>query len=80
MPSQLVPDASTRAEHSSSESVQGMVKLETLLENAVDRSFDLFELYLLRNTFHVDTDLIPYITLEDQVSVSFSLSHHITMG
>lgn len=57
-----------------------MVKLETLLENAVDRSFDLFELYLLRNTFHVDTDLIPYITLEDQVSVSFSLSHHITMG
>lgn len=38
-----------------------------MLETAIDAKFDLFEIWVLRNTFAVAVDLIPYIALEHQV-------------
>lgn len=46
-----------------------MVKVETLLESAVDKHFDLFEIYVLRNTFAFKTELIPYIELKHHVRI-----------
>jgi kinetochore protein Mis12/MTW1 len=42
----------------------GMVQVETLLENAVDRNFDAFELYVLRNVFNVPDDVDGYLQLK----------------
>lgn len=36
----------------------GTAKLETLLESSVDKNFDLFELYTLRNIFNIPSDLV----------------------
>lgn len=41
----------------------GMAQVETLLENAVDRNFDAFELYVLRNVFNVPDDVDGYLRL-----------------
>jgi len=42
----------------------GMAQVETLLENAVDRNFDAFELYVLRNVFNVPEDVDGYLRLQ----------------
>jgi kinetochore protein Mis12/MTW1 len=42
----------------------GMAQVETLLENAIDRNFDAFELYVLRNVFNVPAEVDGYIRLE----------------
>jgi kinetochore protein Mis12/MTW1 len=42
----------------------GMAQVETLLENAVDRNFDAFELYVLRNVFNVPEEADGYIRLK----------------
>jgi kinetochore protein Mis12/MTW1 len=42
----------------------GMAQTETLLENAVDRNFDAFELYVLRNVFNVPDDVEGYLRLK----------------
>lgn len=44
--------------HKDEEISIGTGKLETLLENQVDKNFDKFELYALRNIFTVPLDLI----------------------
>jgi kinetochore protein Mis12/MTW1 len=44
--------------------------METLLESAIDKHFDLFEIYVLRNTFTLQTELIPYLALEHHVRIS----------
>lgn len=52
--------------------------METLLESSIDTHFDMFELYVLRNTFALRDELIPFIQLSHQVSqVSkyFSILH-----
>ena len=41
----------------------GMAQVETLLENAVDRNFDAFELYVLRNVFNVTEEVDGYLRL-----------------
>jgi len=51
--------------------MQGCYRLETLLEHSIDKQFDLFEIFMLRNTFKVDEDLIPYLQLSHQVSPNF---------
>lgn len=43
--------------------MQGINRLETLLCSAVDTRFDQAEVYLLRNTFNIPDDLIPYLLL-----------------
>ena len=42
----------------------GMAQVETLLENAVDRNFDAFELYVLRNVFNVPEEVEGYLRLK----------------
>jgi len=42
----------------------GMAQVETLLENAVDRNFDAFELYVLRNVFNVPDEVDGYMRLK----------------
>lgn len=42
---------------------EGVHKLETLLSTNVDRNFDKFEIFALRNIFAVDEDLVPWIRL-----------------
>ena len=39
----------------------GMTQVETLLENVVDRNFDAFELYILRNIFNVPDKVESYL-------------------
>ncbi|KAL9035262.1 MAG: hypothetical protein Q9214_006667 [Letrouitia sp. 1 TL-2023] len=50
-------------EEAKAEIENGVHQLETLLESAVDRNFDKFEIYTLRNIFTVPDDLAPYIRL-----------------
>ena len=42
----------------------GLHQLETLLEATVDKTFDKFELFVLRNTFKVPDDLMGWIRLK----------------
>lgn len=41
----------------------GVVKLETLLANNVDKNFDKFEIYVLRSVLAVPGDLVPWVRL-----------------
>lgn len=56
--------------------VQGIHQVETLLESAVDKNFDLFELYVLQNTFAVRDDV--NIVLEHHEVCLFDLLSHKT--
>ncbi|KAF2103721.1 hypothetical protein NA57DRAFT_22339, partial [Rhizodiscina lignyota] len=42
---------------------EGVHKLETLLATNVDRNFDKFEIFALRNIFAVEPDLVPWVRL-----------------
>ena len=42
---------------------EGLHKLETLLEAAVDKNFDKFEIYVLRSVLSVPTDLVNWVRL-----------------
>ncbi|KAH8920080.1 hypothetical protein BT69DRAFT_1352673 [Atractiella rhizophila] len=39
-------------------------RIETLIESRVDAEFDKFEIYVLRNGFRFDLNLLPYFRLE----------------
>jgi kinetochore protein Mis12/MTW1 len=58
---------------STEEIVKGTAKLETLLESQVDKNFDKFELYTLRNIFTLPHDLVEqgYIRLKHQEGIDF---------
>lgn len=52
----------------------GIHQLETLLEMGVDRNFDAFELFVLRNILVVDKKLVPWVRLaHHKVSSIFRL-------
>ncbi|GAA6032500.1 hypothetical protein JCM8097_004788 [Rhodosporidiobolus ruineniae] len=53
---------------------RGIYRLETLLEDAIDTQFDLFEIFVLRNTFMFPDDLLPYVQLPHQTGLDPSLS------
>ena len=42
----------------------GVHQLETLLEATVDKAFDKFEIYTLRNILTIPEDLVPWIQLK----------------
>ncbi|KAF2492381.1 putative MIND kinetochore complex component Mtw1, partial [Lophium mytilinum] len=42
---------------------EGVHQLETLLENTIDKNFDRFEIYTLRNVLTVPEDLVPWVRL-----------------
>ena len=48
----------------------GLHQLETLLESTVDKAFDKFEIYVLRNIFTVPEELLPWVRLK-HYEVSF---------
>ncbi|KWU41343.1 hypothetical protein RHOSPDRAFT_37152 [Rhodotorula sp. JG-1b] len=52
---------------------RSIYRLETLLEDAIDTQFDLFEIFVLRNTFTFSDDLLPYISLPHHDNLEPSL-------
>jgi hypothetical protein len=48
--------------------VQGLLRLETLLESLVDLRFDQYEAYLHRNVFVLQPSLVPYLQLDHHPS------------
>ncbi|KAK9899983.1 hypothetical protein P389DRAFT_192277 [Cystobasidium minutum MCA 4210] len=66
-------DGVSDADETRKQAVQkGVNRLETLLMAAVDLRFDQAEVWLLRNTFQVPRDLIPYILLPHHPQEGFS--------
>lgn len=49
---------------------EGLHKLETLLNSTVDKNFDKFEIYVLRNILSVPADLVNWVRLS-HYEVSF---------
>ncbi|KAL1953129.1 hypothetical protein VTO42DRAFT_3564 [Malbranchea cinnamomea] len=49
----------------------GLHQLETLLEANVDKAFDKFEIYVLRNIFKVPEDLVGWVRLSHYKDLSF---------
>ncbi|KAH3687404.1 hypothetical protein WICPIJ_001617 [Wickerhamomyces pijperi] len=62
----LTEDPQSEGKKADSEIELGTTKLETLLESSIDKNFDKFELYCLRNILTIPSDL----------SNSFKLKHH----
>lgn len=62
--------------HGLNEIKMGIAKMETLMESQVDRNFDKFELYTLRNILMIPPDLVKsgHILLEHQENIDFNLS------
>ncbi|KAJ5259227.1 hypothetical protein N7478_012208 [Penicillium angulare] len=52
----------------------GLHQLETLLEANVDKAFDKFEIYVLRNILTVPEDLLSYVRLKHYEGLSFTQS------
>ncbi|KAL2809308.1 Mis12 protein-domain-containing protein [Aspergillus granulosus] len=52
----------------------GLHQLETLLEATVDKAFDKFEIFVLRNIFRVPDDLIGWIRLKHYQNISLNPS------
>ncbi|CAI7641884.1 unnamed protein product [Penicillium bialowiezense] len=63
----LYPEAKLEIEN-------GLHQLETLLETNVDKAFDKFEIYVLRNILTVPEDLLPYVRLKHYEGLSFGSS------
>ncbi|CUS07984.1 unnamed protein product [Tuber aestivum] len=51
---------------------KGIHQLETLLENGVDKRFDAFELYVLRNILVVPQDLVGWVRLAHHKNLDFT--------
>ncbi|EEP78069.1 predicted protein [Uncinocarpus reesii 1704] len=49
----------------------GLHQLETLLEATVDKAFDKFEIYVLRNILMVPDDLVQWMRLSHHENISF---------
>ncbi|KAJ5162059.1 hypothetical protein N7492_007451 [Penicillium capsulatum] len=52
----------------------GLHQLETLLESNVDKAFDKFEIYVLRNILTVPEDLLGWVRLQHYEGLSFDPS------
>lgn len=50
---------------------KGIHSLETLFEHAVDRNFDGFELFVLRNIFVVKEELVAWVRLQHHQGIEF---------
>lgn len=50
---------------------EGLHKLETLLNSTVDKNFDKFEIYVLRNILSVPTDLTQWIRLSHYEGLTY---------
>ncbi|RVX70897.1 hypothetical protein B0A52_06054 [Exophiala mesophila] len=50
---------------------EGLHKLETLLNSTIDKNFDKFEIYVLRNILSVPADLVNWVRLTHYENVSY---------
>ncbi|KAL2400421.1 hypothetical protein ABEF95_011210 [Exophiala dermatitidis] len=50
---------------------EGLHKLETLLNSTVDKNFDKFEIYVLRNVLSVPADLVNWVRLSHYENITF---------
>ncbi|KIY02474.1 uncharacterized protein Z520_02613 [Fonsecaea multimorphosa CBS 102226] len=50
---------------------EGLHKLETLLNSTVDKNFDKFEIYVLRNILSVPAELVNWVQLGHYENISF---------
>jgi len=69
----MMPDVESFVADTEPDPLHGVHQLETLLENAIDRNFDAFELYVLRNIFNIPADLQPWMKLAHHNHLDFSL-------
>lgn len=53
---------------------EGLQKLETLLNSTVDKNFDKFEIYVLRNILSVPTDLTSWVQLQHYQGITYPTS------
>jgi kinetochore protein Mis12/MTW1 len=75
-PSKMTPapgEANDADVEAKQEIEEGLHKLETLLESTVDKNFDKFEIYVLRNILSVPEELAGWIRLS-HYEVCFTLS------
>ena len=56
-------NGSSESLDSTAEIENGVHQLETLLEATVDKAFDKFEIWTLRNILTIPDDLAPYVRL-----------------
>lgn len=75
-------DGNIENPEASAEIENGVHQLETLLESTVDKSFDKFEIYTLRNILTIPDDLAPWMRLGhyevgSAIIQSFRLSSHV---
>ncbi|KAJ9621388.1 uncharacterized protein PV06_04801 [Exophiala oligosperma] len=50
---------------------EGLHKLETLLNSTVDKNFDKFEIYVLRNILSVPADLVNWVRLSHYQNITY---------
>ena len=62
-PGSAPKNSSTEPPDSTAEIENGVHQLETLLEATVDKAFDKFEIWTLRNILTIPDDLAPYMRL-----------------
>lgn len=53
---------------------EGLHSLETLLNSTVDKNFDKFEIYVLRNILALPADLVPFVRLRHYDGIPYPLS------
>ncbi|ETN46861.1 uncharacterized protein HMPREF1541_01050 [Cyphellophora europaea CBS 101466] len=56
---------------------EGLQKLETLLNSTVDKNFDRFEIYVLRNILCVPSDLTNWIQLQHYQNISLPIPDNV---
>ena len=56
-------DSNVEYSEATTELENGVHQLETLLESTVDKSFDKFEIWILRNVLTIPDDLAPWMRL-----------------
>ena len=57
-------DGTSELPEAKQEIEEGLQKLETLLNATVDKKFDMFEIYVLRNVLSVPADLAEWVRLK----------------
>ncbi|KIX07305.1 uncharacterized protein Z518_01958 [Rhinocladiella mackenziei CBS 650.93] len=63
--------AETKFPEAKQEIEEGLHKLETLLNSTVDKNFDKFEIYVLRNILSVPTDLVHWVRLSHYENIPY---------
>jgi kinetochore protein Mis12/MTW1 len=63
-------DAEAEFPEAKQEIEEGLQKLETLLNSTVDKNFDKFEIYVLRNILSLPSDLTDWVQLQHYRAIS----------